>query len=157
MGTLTDVQIRNWIKTGKAVAKSDGNGLTFTMSVKQAEQKGGSWVLRYRLGGKARELTLGRYPDMSLTQAREQAAIRRLEVQKGVDVAAIKQQVKRGDAASLSVSQLFREFFDRNIAGRWKDAAAVQGVFDLHILPILGAVNVAEVRPAHIDAVLHPL
>ena len=69
MGTIRDVQVRNWINAGKAVAKSDGDGLTFTLS------SGGtaSWVLRYRLSGKQRELTLGRYPDVTIAAARKLA------------------------------------------------------------------------------------
>ena len=51
MGKLTDVDIRNWIVAGQPVAKSDGDGLTFTMSARQAAAKSGTWVLRYRLPG----------------------------------------------------------------------------------------------------------
>ena len=67
MGKLTDVQIRNWIKAGNPTAKAHGDGLTFTLSAKGTA----AWVLRYRFGGKARELTLGRYPDITLAKARE--------------------------------------------------------------------------------------
>ena len=44
MGKLTDIQIRAWVKAGQPLAKSDGDGLTFTLS------QGGvaAWVLRYR-------------------------------------------------------------------------------------------------------------
>lgn len=88
MGTLTDVQIRNWIKARAPVAKSDGDGLTFTLSA------GGtaSWVLRYRLHGKQKELTLGRYPDTTLSDARRLATAKRAAVQQGTDVAREKQK-----------------------------------------------------------------
>ena len=71
MGKLTDLQIRKWIKAGEPVAKADGDGLTFTLSAKGTA----AWVLRYRFGGKGRELTLGRYPDLTLAKARELAAV----------------------------------------------------------------------------------
>lgn len=48
MGKLTDVELRNWIKAGKPVAKSDGQGLTFTLSAKGTA----AWTLRYFFGGK---------------------------------------------------------------------------------------------------------
>jgi len=48
METLTDVQIRNWLKAGSPVAKSDGDGLTFILSRKGTA----AWTLRYRLGAK---------------------------------------------------------------------------------------------------------
>ncbi len=67
---LTDVQVRAWIAKGKPVAKSDGEGLTFTLSVLGAA----TWILRYSHGGRRKEVTLGRYPDLSLTNARMRAA-----------------------------------------------------------------------------------
>ena len=59
MGILSDVQIRNLIAAGAAVAKSDGDGLTFTMSAKQAAEKSGSWVLRYRLPSVKAQRSIG--------------------------------------------------------------------------------------------------
>ena len=47
MGILTDIQIRQWVKQGQPIAKSDGDGLTFTLSAKGTA----SWVLRYRVAG----------------------------------------------------------------------------------------------------------
>lgn len=88
MGNLTDIRIRNWIKARAQVAKSDGDGLTFTLSASGAA----SWVLRYRLHGKQRELTLGRYPDTTLSDARKLATAKRAAVQQGTDVAREKQK-----------------------------------------------------------------
>jgi len=83
MGKLTDTQLRAWIKTGAPIpGKSDGGGLTFTLSKTGVA----SWVLRYRIAGKQRELTLGRYPDISLAKARALAAENRVAVQQVIDV-----------------------------------------------------------------------
>ena len=41
---------------GDTVAKSDGDGLTFTLS----NAGTASWVLRYRLNGRRKEVTLGK-------------------------------------------------------------------------------------------------
>ncbi|KAF1055179.1 MAG: hypothetical protein GAK41_00417 [Burkholderia gladioli] len=54
---LTDTQLRKWIRTGEPVAKSDGGGLTFTLSAAGAA----AWVLRFWHGDRRQELTLGRY------------------------------------------------------------------------------------------------
>ena len=56
MGKLTDVELRNWTKAGQPVAKTDGEGLTFTLSAKGTA----AWTLRYSFAGKQKELTLGR-------------------------------------------------------------------------------------------------
>lgn len=56
MGKLKDIEVQAWVRTGKPIAgKSDGDGLTFTLSAKGTA----SWVFRYRLGGKQRELSIG--------------------------------------------------------------------------------------------------
>lgn len=91
MGDLTNVKIQALIAAGKAVAKSDGGGLTFTLSASGRA----SWVLRYRFGGKAKEKTIGQYPDISLAEARKLAMADRAKVQQGIDVAAEKQKSKR--------------------------------------------------------------
>lgn len=110
MGKLTDVQLRNWIKAGVPMAKADGGGLTFTLS------KAGTaaWVLRYSQGGKGRELSLGRYPDMTLTKARELATLKRAEVQQGVDVAAAKRRAIQEAARAWTFRKLADDYFEKN-------------------------------------------
>ena len=159
MGKLTDVELRNWIKAGDPVAKSDGEGLTFTLSAKGTA----AWTLRYRFGGKPKELTLGRYPEMGLAKAREVAAEKRVAVRLGADVGEEKQKKKQADklAATLAkigtVKALYEDWYAREIEGRRKAPQQVAGIFALHILPTLGKRQVADVRPADIDALLRPL
>ncbi len=74
MGQLNDKQLQAWHKKGLPVSgKSDGGGLTFTLSNAQCEAKTqrGSWVFRFRVNGRAREVTLGNYPDVSIRKARQ--------------------------------------------------------------------------------------
>ena len=80
---LSDMDLRQLIRKGLATAKSDGGGLTFTLSSSGTA----AWVLRYRSGGRPVELTLGRYPDISLAVARRLAAEKRVEIQQGRDPA----------------------------------------------------------------------
>jgi len=75
-GLLSDLQLRRWIKAGTPLARADSNGLTFTLSAAGVA----GWILRYRHGGRRRELTIGRYPDISLADARGIATIKRAEL-----------------------------------------------------------------------------
>jgi len=104
--TLTDAQLRAWIKAGAPLARADGGGLTFTLSAGGAA----SWILRYRFGGVARELTLGRYPDLSLTEARKLARLHRARIQQGEDVARAKRREKQASAAAWTFSQLVHDY-----------------------------------------------
>lgn len=109
MGKLTDVQIRAWVKAGAPVAKTDGDGLTFTLSARGAA----AWVLRYRFGGKQRELSMGRYPDISLAKARELATESRAKIQQGEDVAREKQIANIERAAAQTLRELAADYMDK--------------------------------------------
>ena len=62
---LTATKVRNLIRAGEPAAVSDGGGLTLTISKKGYA----SWVLRYRIGGKRKEITIGPYADYPLAEA----------------------------------------------------------------------------------------
>ena len=148
---LSDVQIRRWIKTRKPIAKADGGGLTFTLST------GGTaaWVLRYRFGGKLRELTMGRYPDKSLTQARDDARKARASIQDGIDVAREKQKAGIERAAAKSFRQLAADYMEK----AFPDLAAstvkqrkqhINGV----ILPKMGGLAARDVTTADVVSLI---
>ena len=110
MGMLTDVQIRKWVKAAKPIAgKTDGDGLTFTLSAVGTA----SWTLRYRINGKPRELTLGRYPDITLADARKLATARRAEIQKGVDVGREKRKTRQEAAQAWTFRRLADDYLAR--------------------------------------------
>lgn len=151
MGKLKDVQIRNWIKAGDPVAKADGDGLTFTLSAKGTA----AWVLRYRFGGKARELTLGRYPDITLAKARELAAEARVHIQQGRDVAREKQKATIERAAAKTLRELAADYmskaFPHLAANTIKQRRHhIEGV----ILPKLGSLPAREVSTADVVALV---
>jgi hypothetical protein len=95
--------LQAWVRSGLRISgKSDGGGLTFTLSSKGAA----SWVFRYRLLGKGREYTIGSYPDISLASARKIATKLRAEVDTGTDVAAEKQKLALSSRQAQSFKQL---------------------------------------------------
>jgi len=92
MGRLTEADLQTWVRAGVPVGgRSDGNGLTFTLSARGTA----AWTLRYYSGAKRKELTLGRYPGISLEHARDLAAQACSMIALGVDVAAAKQSERR--------------------------------------------------------------
>jgi integrase len=146
---LNDIQIKAWIAKGEPVAKSDGDGLTFTLS------KGGTatWVLRYRFAGRRKELTLGNYPDMVLSAARKKAREYRVIIDNGGDPAAAKQEEKSRTRDAWLIRDLVNdykvkcliptEFAEKTIVYRVSD-------YDMVILPKLGAREVRKVTPTDI-------
>jgi integrase len=148
---LSDVQIRQWIKAGKPVAVSDGGGLTFTHSTRGTS----AWVLRYCYAGRLKELTIGRYPDKSLSRAREEARQARDKIQSGIDVARQKQL----DRIKLSRQMTFRELVNdymTKVSPTLADSTVKQRTqqFKKLILPKLGAVPANEVETAEIVSLI---
>lgn len=105
-GLLSDLQLKRWLKDGEPLAKSDGDGLTFTVSSAGCA----TWVLRYRYGKRRHELTLGRYPDISLSEVRTMAAIKRVDVMKGVNPVAEKRKAKAVAAKDWTVRELIKDY-----------------------------------------------
>ncbi|MDU9488296.1 DUF4102 domain-containing protein, partial [Escherichia coli] len=67
MGNLTDIQIKAWIKAGtRCEGKSDGNGLYLRYRETDTTP---TWRLRYRIVGKPRVMTVGKYGVVSLAEA----------------------------------------------------------------------------------------
>ncbi|MBK8889518.1 MAG: site-specific integrase [Dechloromonas sp.] len=132
------------MKAGIPVAKSDGDGLTFTLSPSGVA----SWVLRYRHGGKAKEKTIGRYPDISLADGRRFAAEDRASIQRGTDVAMEKKKAKLTTANAWTVQQLAEDYLEK-ASGRLATATIKgrrQQLRD-YVFPLIGNMPAREVEP----------
>ena len=154
MGQLKHIEIQAWIRAGKPIAgKSDGDGLTFTLSANLTA----SWVFRYRLGGKQREMTLGNYPTITLKKARELATDARGRVQQGVDVAREKKEQKISLTTAGTVKQLCEEFYERTVEGKIKRPDIIREQLDGDLIPKLGRMRIAEVKPMDIDGMIRAI
>jgi integrase len=142
MAKLTDMQIRSLIRAGIPVAKSDGDGLTFTLS------KNGTpaWVLRYRHSGRQKELTIGRYPDITLGRARELATEARANIQQGEDVARTKKLRARELANAKTLRELANDYLEKaKLVLAPSTFKQRKYHIDTLILPKLGSLLVREV------------
>lgn len=145
---LDDLQLRRWIAKGEAVAKSDGDGLTFTLSAAGTA----SWILRYRFGGRRPELTLGNYPDISLAAARKLARAHRAAIDGGADPATEKRTAKARSVAAWSVKALVADFEEKVLQPPLADGTIYYRKCDLKnvIVPKLGPLAVRDVTPADV-------
>lgn len=150
---LTDRELRAWLAAGQT-DRGIGEGLTFVASASSASKGKASWILRFRVNGRPREKVLGRYPELSLKAARDQARKDRLEIERGVDVAATKQAVKARITETQTVRELGERWLARYIEPRYKYPEVVARVFRLHIYPVIGMLTPKDVQPMHVDQVL---
>jgi len=135
---------------------SDGGGLWL---VKRADG-GGQWVLRVTIHGRRREMGLGSFSEVSLKEAREVADKWRGVTRSNVDPIKERERQKREAAKKLHILREIAEdaFESRKAelkgdgkAGRWFTP------LELHILPKLGKVPVAEIDQTDIRDTLAPI
>jgi integrase len=91
MGKLTDKALRALKPQDRIYNVADGDGLSI-----EAWPNGGLyWRFRYRHAGKAKRLSLGVYPDVSLKEARERLVAARAMLRDGVDPSKDRKDAKR--------------------------------------------------------------
>ncbi|SAL12103.1 phage integrase [Caballeronia sordidicola] len=141
---LNDLLLKQYVRVGAPVAKSDGAGLTFTLSSAGTA----AWILRFSHGGRQQEITLGRYPDLGLSAARKLAAEKRVEVQQGRNPAlAVRRAKTRKD---WTVRQLAEDYKNLVLS---KLSDSTQRGYGRNLKRIesgMGAMSVTDVEPSDI-------
>lgn len=108
---LTDIQIRNAKATEKRFRLSDGDGLFL-----QVEPSGRKlWRFRYRYDGKEKMISLGKYPEITLSRARERLLEARREVAEGIDPSEARKASKRARviAEALTFEAVATEYLEK--------------------------------------------
>ncbi|HCE8854240.1 TPA: tyrosine-type recombinase/integrase [Citrobacter freundii] len=125
----------------------DSNGLYLYVPVTGKKV----WQLRYKLDGKERVLTVGKYPLMSLQEARDKAWLAKKDVSVGVDpVKAKKLSVKDNSFGSIyqewyeHKKQVWSEGYTNELSRMFKD----------DILPLIGGMEIHEIEPMQILEVI---
>jgi integrase len=144
------------VRTCPAGKYSDGGGLWLV----KREDGGGQWVLRVTIHGRRREMGLGSVSDVSLKEAREAAEKWRATVRDNKDPIKERERERReaarnmyllNDVALDAFESRKAELKGDGIAGRWFSP------LQLHILPKLGKVPVAQIDQNDIRDVLQPI
>ncbi len=142
---LNDRQIKNAKPADKAYKLADGGGLYL-----QITPAGGKlWRLKYRINGKEKLLSIGKYPTVSLSEAREAAENARRMVANGQSPSAAKQQAKteRKAAIANSFENLAREWHTNQLP-RWTPTHAARVLHSLEVdaFPVIGALPIIEIK-----------
>jgi len=126
---------------------ADGRGLYLSVSVTGSR----SWILRYMLRGKSRDMGLGPCPGVSLSDARQLADAARALCRDGVDPIKHRDDTRRAqavdEAKSISFEKCAREYFEANKAG-WrseKHAADWIGSLTIYAFPVFGSIADVDV------------
>jgi integrase len=137
----------------------DGGGLY--LQVAPAGSR--SWIFRFSIGGKRREMGLGPYPGVSLAEARKLAADARSLVRTGKDPIAVRDaeraRKRLEDARAITFDQAAEQFIATNETawhnekhiGQWRNTLAT------YASPVFGGMPVADIGVTEVMRVLEPL
>jgi integrase len=159
---LTDRTLRNAKPRDTVYRLRDGNSVTKGFGVTVAPAGSKTFFLGYTspASGKRTQVNLGRYPAISLSDAREKALSYRQSLALGVDPKEeINRERKLNDelAARPTVEALFDGYIaDLEMDGK-RSAKEVRRIFNKHINDLIGDIIAAEVTTDDILDVLTPI
>ncbi|MEK6724883.1 MAG: integrase arm-type DNA-binding domain-containing protein [Pseudomonadota bacterium] len=153
------------VKNAKAGRHADGGGLH--LLVKESGAR--SWVYRFMLNGKSRDVGLGAAgPDgISLSQARDARDALRLKVKAGIDPLDERQRKAAEALAAAQVAQVAgmtfkgvaETYISPNEARRrnHKHRQQWRNTLASYVYPVIGELPVAEIATAHVLKILEPI
>lgn len=132
----------------------DGQGLMLVKSRKDA----GKWMLRLVVEGKRREMGLGRWPDVSIAEARESASRARKTLRTGTDPVAERQKTMR-KVQRMSVADAVQGCFEARQAQLKGDGKAGRWLspFKTHILPKIGTMAIEDIDQHELKRILEQI
>ncbi len=158
---LTDLAVRRLTRPGwHAVGGVAGLLLQVREPAKPGAVIPRSWILRVRIGSERRPIGLGSYPQISLAQAREQAAKLVLEAKQGVNLHAKKRAQKSALIAAASKNRTFKDcaeaYMEAHGADYSNDKHRKQWPATLksYAFPIIGNMLVADIAMRDVRSVL---
>ncbi|SWX47977.1 integrase [Klebsiella pneumoniae] len=143
--SLNDTKIRSLKPSEKSFKVSDSHGLYLLVNPSGSRL----WYLKYRINGKESRLGLGAYPDVSLSDARQQRdGIRKLLAQ-NINPA----QQRIAERAARSPEKVFKTvalaWHKSNKKWSQNTADRLLASMNRHIFPVIGHLSVTELKPRH--------
>lgn len=133
---------------------ADGQGLWLV----KADKRAGKWILRVVVTGRRREMGFGRWPEVSLAEARDHATAARKQLRLGLDPI-VERKRQKYQARKLTVAEATQGCFDARKAELKEDGAAGGWLSPLavHVIPKIGGYPLEYVDQHVLKEVLAPL
>ena len=149
--TLNDRQIKNAKPQEKPYKLADGGGLYLYVTPKGTK----SFRLKFRFDGKEQVLTIGKYPHVSLSEARAMAETAKTQIAQGINPAAQKQAEKQqAQEAALNTFAAVAKEWHRVHQCSPNHAARIWRYMETDVLPHIGSLQLDEIRVSDIQALL---
>lgn len=114
-----------------------------------------SWVLRYRVHGHEKTYTLGRWPELTVFLARQQATSLLVEIATGANPSAKRKAEREASTVLDLVKRYEKEHIAVNVGKAWGHES--KRLLDKHIVPALGSMRVKDVEARDIAELISKL
>ena len=162
MGKLTSKTVESLVRAGIPGKTNDGEGLYFQISKAGAS----SWIFRYKLEGKSREMGLGPYPAVTLAEARQLAAAQRKVLAAGADPLAARDAEREAKREAERQAQARRITFETlaveyqaahgaSWSEKWRKGWLRK--LELYAFPVIGKMPAGEIQTENVLKVLQPI
>ena len=124
---------------------------------------GKTWILRVRIGARRRDIGLGGFPTVTLSQARDKARETRAKIEAGVDPVEERKARKAALAAAQRKALTFEAAVEKYLAAKLdafrneKHRKQWRSTLETYALPELGAMPVDEIDVTAVLRVLEPI
>ena len=149
---LTDATIRALKpRPGIRYSKADTGGLLLDIT------PGGvrSWLYRYRLNGKREKVVIGRYPDVSLKEARAERDKLAAKVRAGKSPFLERKLTRTGLANDPTVREFGDRYYKEQVERNLKDPRQLRRYLDTAIYPTLGERKLKEITVLDVQALVY--
>lgn len=153
--SLSPTRINNAKAKAKLYKLSDGGGLFIEVSAAGLK----TWRYQYRFGGMRREVTIGRYPEIGVADARDRHFELRAMLERGMDPADARRhesiERKRRVANAKAPGDEFEDFSKRWVRERLMTKSEtyrkqIESRLERFVWPAIGAKSLNAVRPADV-------
>ncbi|HXA47590.1 MAG TPA: integrase arm-type DNA-binding domain-containing protein [Burkholderiaceae bacterium] len=153
---LTDVQVRTAKAKEKPYKLTDGGGLYLLIKIDGAKY----WRMDYRFADARRTLAFGKYPQVTLADAREKRAVARKLLDGDIDPSEDKKEKARvvAEKDAHTFEKLAREWHANKLA-TWHPTTARDTIrrLEIDIFPEIGAMPIGSITHQHMIAALRKI
>lgn len=138
-------------KAGKRYSKADTGGLLLDVT------PGGvrSWLFRYRLNGKREKVVIGRYPDVSLKEARAERDTLAALLRTGKSPFLERKPTRSGLSTDPTVREFGDRYYKEQVENSLKEPGQIRRYLDSEIYPTLGDRKLKEISVLDVQALVY--
>jgi len=153
---LTDTKIKQAKSKEKDYKLSDGGGLYLLVTKRGTKL----WRMKYKFDGKEKLLSLGAYPEVTLSKARELKEKHKIDIANGINPNAIKKekklQIKEDELKSINTFENIALERLKKVKGEISEShyKRTMNIFDNYVFKSMGDMPIDEIQASDIIKVL---